>query len=357
MSALIDASTAVRAGEELDVARVDAFLREHIDGLDGAPAISQFAGGASNLTYLVRYANRDLVLRRPPFGAHAKSAHNMLREARIMRALKPVYAHLPEVLALGENTDVIGCEFYVMQRIVGIIARQDLPAELGLDADATRTLCRNVIDRMIELHAIDHRTEGLETIGRGEGYVARQIGGWSDRWRRARTDDVGDFEAVIAWLVARQPAGDVATCVIHNDFRFDNVVLDPANPLEVIAVLDWEMATLGDPLMDLGSTLAYWVEAKDDAVFQRMRRQPTNAAGMFTRREVIEYYGTRTGLDVTSFDFYSIFGLFRLAAIAQQIYRRFRDGHAKNPQFAAFGDMVSYLEQRCLRLVAASDLS
>lgn len=357
MSALIDASGTVRSGEELDVARVDAFLRTHLEDLEGNPEISQFPGGASNLTYLVRYANRELVLRRPPFGARAKSAHDMLREARIMIALKPVYPYVPSVLALGEDSDVLGCEFYVMERVVGIIPRQDLPSALGLDADATRTLCRNVIDRLVELHAIDYRSAGLEAIGRGDGYVSRQLDGWSDRWRRARTDDVGDFESVLGWLESRKPACDVATCVIHNDFRFDNVVLDARNPLNVIGVLDWEMATLGDPLMDLGNTLAYWVEAGDDATFQRMRRQPTNAPGMFTRREVIEYYGVRTGIDVGTFDFYAIFGLFRLAAIAQQIYRRFREGHANNPQFATFGRMVNVLEQRCLRMLDASELT
>ena len=348
MSVVLDDAGPVRDGETLDAARIDAFLRTCIDGLDGQPEIRQFAGGASNLTYLVRYANRDLVLRRPPFGARAKSAHDMLREARVMAALQPHYPHVPAVLALGEDTGVIGCEFYVMQRIVGIIPRRDLPAGLDLDAAATRQLCLNVIDRLVELHALDATTPGLAAIGRGDGYVTRQLDGWIERWRRALTDDVGDCERVIAWLEEHRPARDAATCVIHNDFSFDNVVLDAADPMRVIGVLDWEMATLGDPLMDLGNALAYWVQADDDPGFRQTRRQPTDAPGMLTRDEVLARYAERSGRSVDGFAFYRVFGLFRLAVIVQQIYRRWREGHAANPQFARFGEIANLLGARCL---------
>ncbi|MEW9898150.1 phosphotransferase family protein [Chitinivorax sp. PXF-14] len=356
MEQLIDQAVAVRAGEELDATAVDAFIKRHASGLDGAPEITQFPGGASNLTYLVRYANRDLILRRPPFGHRAKSAHDMAREARIMAALKPVYRYVPDVVAFCEDQSVMGCDFYVMDRIKGIIPRQNLPKGLALNEEDTRKLCLNVIDKMIELHQVDYKQAGLDHLGKGEGYVARQIDGWSERFRQARTEDVGDFEAVMAWLKAKQPAKDVATCLIHNDYRFDNVVLNPDNPFEVIGVLDWEMATLGDPLMDLGNTLAYWVQADDDPIFQQMRRQPTNAPGMLTRQEVIDYYGEKTGYHVDNFDFYAIYGLFRLAVIVQQIYRRYQEGQAKNPQFAMFGGIANYLEQRCQRLISQSTL-
>ncbi len=353
MSATLDDAGPVRDGEELDAARIDAFLRTCIDGLDGLPQIRQFAGGASNLTYLVHYANRDLVLRRPPFGARAKSAHDMLREARIMRAVRAHYPYVPEVLALGEDTDVIGCEFYVMQRIVGIIPRRDLPAGTDLDAEATRRLCLNAIDRLVELHALDATTPGLAAIGRGDGYVARQLDGWIERWRRALTDDVGDCARVIAWLEEHRPDRDAATCVIHNDFRFDNLVLDAADPVRVIGVLDWEMATLGDPLMDLGNALAYWVQADDEPGFRQTRRQPTDAPGMLTRDEVIARYAERSGRKIDGFAFYRVFGLFRLAAIVQQIYRRWREGNAANPQFARFGAIANLLGARCLAAIAA----
>lgn len=348
---LLDQAGRVRSGEELDIGAVDAFLKSVDAGLHGAPEIGQFSGGASNLTYLVRYPERELILRRPPFGHKAKSAHDMVREAGIMQALKPVYPDVPQVLALCRDPAVMGCEFYVMERIRGVILRQSLPEGLHLSAAETRQLCLNVIDKLIALHQVDYRRAALHNIGRGEGYVRRQIEGWSDRYRRARTDNAGSFDEVIAWLEACMPAGDVATCLIHNDFRFDNVVLDPDRPCEVIGVLDWEMATLGDPLMDLGNTLAYWVEADDEPQFQMMRRQPTHLPGMLTRQEVIDYYGEKTGYCVDHFDFYTIYGLFRLAAIVQQIYFRYHHGQTRNREFAGFIDVTNYLEQRCLRLI------
>jgi len=354
VTAPLDRARPVRAGEELDAGRVDAFLKARIPGLEGTPAISQFPGGASNLTYLVAYANRDLVLRRPPFGHKAKSAHDMLREARVLAAIRPAYPAAPEVLAVCDDPAVMGCDFFVMARIAGVIPRRDLPRELGLDEAGTRALCLAVIDKLVELHGIDPVAAGLTDLGRGEGYVERQVEGWSRRFRDSRTDDVPDFEAVMAWLALNRPAREVAIRPIHGDFRFDNVVLDPADPLKVIGVLDWEMATLGDPLMDLGNSLAYWVQADDDEYFRATRRQPTDAPGMLTRREVVAHYAARTGLAVDRFDFYEIFGLFRVAVIVQQIWRRYREGHTKDPQFAGFGPLVAYLEGRCRRLVAAS---
>lgn len=356
MKALLDPSVPVRPGEELDLPAVDAFLKAHVPGLEGLPGLTQFPGGASNLTYLLQYPNRPLILRRPPFGHRAKSAHDMLREARVMTALKPVYRYVPTVVAIGEDPGVMGCGFYVMDPIPGLILRQDLPEGLALSIEDTRRLCLHALDRLIELHRVDHVAAGLAHLGKGEGYVARQVEGWSGRYRQARTADVGDFEGVMAWLQARQPAKDAATCLIHNDYRFDNLVLNPGPPFAVTGVLDWEMATLGDPLMDLGNSLAYWVQADDDTVFRKVRRQPTHAPGMLTRREVIDYYGGQTGIRVDTFDFYLIFGLFRLAGIVQQIYRRYRDGQAKNPQFALFGSFTNYLEERCLRLIEHSSL-
>lgn len=360
---LIDVAGPVRGGEELDIARIDAYLKSRIAGLQGTPEVTQFPGGASNLTYRLRYANRDLILRRPPFGHKAKSAHDMGREAKVMSGLKPAYPWVPNVLAFCQHDDesaaVMDSDFYVMDRLVGIIPRQNLPKELNFGPEQTRKLCLNVIDKLVELHQVDPAAAGLSDLGKGEGYVRRQIEGWSQRFRTAKTDDVSDFEAVMSWLAAKQPAHEVATCVIHNDYRFDNVVLNPENPFEVIGVLDWEMATLGDPLMDLGNSLAYWVQADDDEFFKMTRRQPTNAPGMLTRQEVIDYYGERTGWSNWSsdnFDFYTTYGLFRLAVIAQQIYRRYKDGATRNPQFATFGALVNYLDQRCQKLIAASRL-
>ncbi len=353
---LIDQARAVRHGEELDATTVDAYLKQQLPALKGQPQITQFPGGASNLTYLLQYENRELILRRPPFGKKAKGAHDMLREARIMQALKPVYPYVPAVLAVCDDHAIMDADFYVMERLRGVIPRQNFPKELALNTESTRALCLSVIDKLIELHQVDIEKAGLSALGKGQGYVARQIEGWSQRYRQAKTPDVADFEAVMQWLAEKQPAQEVAITLIHNDFRFDNVVLNPADPTHVLGVLDWELATVGDPLMDLGSSLAYWVQADDDPVFQLMRRQPTNAPGMLTRAEVVAYYGEKTGWQVDHFDFYAVYGLFRLAGIAQQIWYRFYHGQTDNPAFAQFGQMVNYLEQRCLRLIKESSL-
>jgi aminoglycoside phosphotransferase (APT) family kinase protein len=352
MTAIQDQARTVRDEDAFDVARVDAFLKQHIGGLEGTPAVRQFPGGASNLTYLLSYPNRELVLRRPPRGAKAKSAHDMLREARVMGALQASYPYVPAILARCDDPNVIGQDFYVMERLHGTILRRDLPPALELDRDGVRKLCVGFVDRLIELHQVDMAQSALKDLGKGEGYITRQVAGWSDRWRQAATEGSDPSEDVIAWLENNQPARDNANCVIHNDYRFDNVVLAPDDPLDIIGVLDWEMATIGDPLMDLGGSLAYWVQADDDPVFQSFRRQPTHEPGMLTRREVVTYYGERTGMDVSRFGFYEVFGLFRLMVIIQQIYRRFALGQTTNPQFAGFGDAARYMGTRCRGLMA-----
>jgi len=352
----VEGAGAVRQGEELDTSAVTRYLQSQGLAVDGTPELAQFSGGASNLTYLLRYPQQDVILRRPPMGHIAKSAHDVVREAQIMRALMPVYPWVPEVYAICEDTSVIGAPFYAMQRLVGAIPRRNLPPELGLDAAGTRQLCINVIDKLVDLHKIDPQATGLSSLGKGEGYVKRQVEGWNKRFRAARTPDVSNMESIMAWLEAKQPTQEVAIRLIHNDFRFDNVVLSPADPTQVIGVLDWEMSTLGDPLMDLGSSLAYWVQSDDDAIFLQSRRQPTNAAGMLSRDEVIAYYGERTGFSVENFDFYTVYGLFRLAGIAQQIYKRFKEGNAHNPAFASFGPFANYLGSRCEIIIARSKL-
>lgn len=354
MTTALDQPDAVRDEDALDLQQIDAFLRERIAGLNGTPQVAQFPGGASNLTYLISYGERELVLRRPPPGAKAGSAHDMLREARVMAALKAHYPWVPTILATCAESAPGGHEFYVMERLRGSILRRELPAELGLDTNGLRQLCIAFVDRLVELHRVDATLPGLQDIGKGDGYIARQVEGWSERWRRARIDDTDACSDVLAWVAAKQPARDNASCVIHNDYRFDNVVLDPDNALRIIGVLDWEMATIGDPLMDLGGSLAYWVQADDDAVFRSFRRQPTHVPGMLTRREMVDCYAQRSGLHIDNFDFYEVFGLFRLMVIIQQIYRRYALGQTSNPQFAGFGDAARYMGERCRRIIAGS---
>jgi aminoglycoside phosphotransferase (APT) family kinase protein len=253
---------------------------------------------------------------------------------------------VPAMVAHCDDASVIGCEFYVMERVPGIILRKNPPAELHLDIPGTRALCLAVIDTLVALHQVDAHAAGLLSLGRGPGYARRQIEGWCDRYAKARTWNVPTFAGVTEWLRAEVP-DDAGACVIHNDFRFDNVVLDPAAPTRVVSVLDWEMATIGCPLMDLGGALAYWVQADDDPFTRAIRRQPTHLPGMLTRQEVIAHYLQRMGLPSRDFTFYEVYGLFRLAGIAQQIYYRFHHGQTSDARFAGLGASVQRLERAC----------
>jgi aminoglycoside phosphotransferase (APT) family kinase protein len=344
-----DGARAVREEDAFDVPAVDSWLRQRTELPPGLPEVKQFSGGASNLTYLLQYDGHDLILRRPPAGTKAKGAHDMSREYRIQASLKPVFAYVPEMVAHCNDTAVIGSEFYVMERIIGTIPGH---SELGVDLtpEQTRQLCFTLIDTLVDLHQVDAAQAGLTDLGRGEGYVERQVTGWCARYRKAKTWNVPSYERVMAWLAANQPK-DVRTCVIHNDFRLDNVVLAPDDPLKVVGVLDWELATLGDPLMDLGGALAYWVQADDDWAFRRFRLQPSDAPGMITRDEIVQYYSERSGLKPENWAFYEVFGLFRLAVIAQQIYYRYHHKQTRNPRFKGFWVPVNLLERRCRRIM------
>jgi aminoglycoside phosphotransferase (APT) family kinase protein len=348
-----DEPGALRDEDAFDTAAVHDWLSSRVDGLTEPPSVRQYPGGASNLTYLLSYPDRELILRRPPAGHKAASAHDMRREYTVQDKLKPVYPYVPNVLALCTDHDVLGSDFYVMDRIDGIILRGDLPAGLTLSPHEASSLAYRTFDRLIELHEVDPDAAGLSDLGKGAGYVARQVRGWSERYRKARTPDSPDGEAVMNWLDANQPA-DVRTCVIHNDFRFDNVVLDrdETGELAVVGVLDWEMATLGDPLMDLAGSMAYWIQADDDEVAQLSRRQPSHLPGMPKRAELVAYYCDRMGLSADNWVFYEVFGWFRLQVIMQQIYFRFHSGQTHNEAFAAFPRFVAYLDERCRKAIA-----
>jgi len=353
----------VRSGEELKLAAVDAWLKQTLaasgHSVQGTPEVTQFAGGASNWTYRLKYAggdvaNGDFILRRPPAGTKAKGAHDMGREYRVQKALKPAYPVVPDMIGLCTDEAVTGSEFYVMARIPGVIPRKNMPRGLQLDAATTRQLCTNVLDQLVALHRVDPQGSAeLAALGKGEGYCRRQIEGWSERYRKARTWNTPRYERVMAWLKERTPK-DVANVVIHNDWRFDNVVLHEADLTRVIGVLDWEMATLGDPLMDLGNALAYWIHDDDNALMKATRRQPTHLPGMLRRDEVVAYYLDQTGLQLDvrrDWPFYEVYGLFRLAVIAQQIYFRYHHGQTRNPAFKRFWVLVNYLDWRCRAII------
>ncbi len=352
-TALIDTPRDVREEDKLDEQLIADFVRQHCPDAKGALTIKQFRGGASNLTYQLDFENASFILRTSPKGTKAKGAHDMGREYNIMQKLKPVYPYVPDMIAFCKDEALIGREFYIMQKLTGIIPRANLPKELALSKEEVRQLCLNVIDKLIELHSVDIHKTGLNELGKGTGYCKRQIDGWTERYKKAKTWNVPSFNYVMDWLKANLPTEE-RSCLIHNDFRFDNVVLNPENPMQVIGVLDWEMATIGDPLMDLGNSLAYWVQADDDFIARQTRRQPTHLPGMLSRKEVVAYYCSKMNFKPEHFTFYEVYGIFRLAVIMQQIYYRYHHKQTTNPAFKSFWFLVNYMNWRCKRIIKSS---
>jgi aminoglycoside phosphotransferase (APT) family kinase protein len=331
--------TPVREEDRFDVERMHQWLRPFIN-VDAVPEVLQFRSGASNLTYLLQYPDRELVLRKPPVGTKAASAHDMKREFLIQSRLQPVYPLVPSMVALCDDQSVMGSDFYVMERVVGDIFRRDVPE--GVKPSDVSVMADSLISGLVQLHAVDANI--LAELNKGPGYVQRQVEGWSKRYRNALTDDVPNGEKVMAWLDANRP-DDVASCVIHGDWRIDNVVFD-LEQARIVGVLDWELATVGDPLMDLGSSLAYWVDRDDEPAFAALRRQPSHLPGMPTREEFVQRYLQLSGRRCDDFTFYEVFGLFRLAVIIQQIWARYRAGQTTNPAFAGFGEACNTLINR-----------
>jgi len=334
----LDRPSPVREGQGFDVGALATWLRPRVDGLEGAPELSQFGRGYSNLTYLVRFGARELVVRRAPPGVAIKSAHDMGREARILSALAPTWPKAPRPIAACDDPSVIGTPFYVMERVRGVILRAKVPEDLVLDPPILRRVSEATCDTLAEIHGIDWRAVGLGDLGKPEGYVERQVRGWSERYTKAKTDDVPQVERLGAWLDEHRPRESGAT-LVHNDFKYDNIVLAP-DLSGVVAVLDWEMATIGDPLMDLGTALGYWIEPDDPPVFQVTVFGPTNRPGNLTRVEFAERWSKATGRDASNVLFYYAFALFKLAVVAQQLYRRWVDGLTKEERYAMIGEAV-----------------
>ena len=336
----------VRSSENLDWARLAAYLRERLE-LAGELEVEQFPGGHSNLTYLLRLGDSEVVMRRPPFGPVPPRAHDMARECRVLGAVHPHFPLAPKPLLLCEDPSVIGSVFYVMERRKGIVIRTKEPPEI---AQLREEISGSVIDTLADLHAIDIAKNGLGALGKPAGFVARQISGWTERWHGAKTSDVAEMEWLASWLERHTPPDPPRPALVHGDYKLDNVMLDAADPQRLVGVFDWEMSAVGDPLVDVGIILCYWVHvasASDDAI-----STVTANPGWYSREQILDRYAQRSGARLDRIALYEVFAVFKLAVVIQQIYARFVRGQTDDPRFAALGERVASLARIAADLAA-----
>ncbi|MDQ4123310.1 MAG: phosphotransferase family protein [Acidobacteriota bacterium] len=345
----------VRQGEELNEANLSEFLRQQLNLSRAEIEIRQFPAGSSNLTYLVKIGAEEFVLRRPPFGNQVKTAHDMNREFRVLEKLSKIYEPAPRPLLFCSDESIIGAKFYLMERKRGVILRGTVPDSVRNSPAMQKAVCESFIDNLARLHNLDYKRAGLGDVGKPEGYIGRQTNGWIERYFRAKTDDWREIEETIEWLQANIPAKSNKAALVHNDYKFDNVMLNPTNLTEVVGVLDWEMATIGEPLMDLGTTLGYWM---DKSAPEFMLSQPFNPRALmenFSRLELAERYAEKTGADISNLLFYYVFGTFKIAVIVQQIYFRYRRGFTKDDRFANFNHFVAALGKITARAIETNN--
>ncbi len=339
----------VRADERLDCARLAAWLEGKLPGAQGPLELSQFGGGHANLTYLLRFGETEYVLRRPPLGPIAPSSHDMAREHRVLANLWRVYPLAPRSYLLCDDESVIGARFHVMERRHGIVIRSELPARFQGDPGLARRIGETIVDALADLHKVDPEAAGLGDLGHPEGFVERQLAGWTKRWHAAKEADDPRLDAVAAWLDAERPPSR-AVSLLHNDPKLDNMMVGAEDPAHAVAVLDWDMCTRGDPLMDLGYLLTFWGEAGDPQAWIDAASMPTWREGFPSRAEAITRYAERSGFDLGAIQWYHVFGTFKIAVVLQQIYIRFVRGQTQDQRFAAFGARVAALIDKAATL-------
>jgi len=335
----------LRPEETLDVTRLEPWLRTHLPSTEGDLKVQQFSGGHANLTYLVSFDTTEYVLRRPPLGPIAPTSHDMAREHRVLAGLGEIFPLAPTSFALCQDKSVMGVDFHVMERRQGIVIHSALPSRLKGDRATVRRLSEMIVDTMADLHGVDPGRVGLANLGRPVGFVARQLSGWSRRWHAAQDRELPAIDRIISWLHAQTPTSEV-TSLLHNDYKLDNILLDPNDLATATAVLDWDMCTQGDPLMDLGYLLNVWVEPGDPPSWRETTAMPSHEDGFMTRREVVDRYGERTGFDVAGALWYYAFGLFKLIVILQQIFIRFLRGQTQDPRFADLGRQIETMADK-----------
>jgi aminoglycoside phosphotransferase (APT) family kinase protein len=332
-----------RPGEDLPLGPVEAYLRDHLPNLPADPLrVRQFPSGASNLTFLLRVGDWEAVLRRPPFGPLPPRAHDMVREARLLQRLHPVFPLAPRPYLVCEAPELLGAPFYVMERKHGVVLDRSFPPDAKVDDTLCRRLSLNTVDTLARIHAVDWHAAGLDGLGHPEGFLARQVRGWIERYERARTDDVPAAGRLTAWLAEHIPDSPPPT-LIHNDFKLNNMVLRADTLAEPAGVLDWEMATVGDPLLDLAISLSYWVQPDDPPEMQTLLPTVTTRPGFLTRDDLMRRYAGQTGRNLSDMPFYLTFAYFKLAGILQQIYARWKHGQTQDERFSRFGRSVTLL--------------
>jgi aminoglycoside phosphotransferase (APT) family kinase protein len=348
MADLSQQTTAVRPGEELDLAKLEPFLRSHFPDESGNLVVRQYPSGHSNLTYSIQLGSREMVLRRPPFGSKVKTAHDMSREYRVLSKLHAHYPPAPHALLFCDDLSVLGAPFYLMEPIHGVILRSDVPPGLDFSPEVARRVSESFLDNLALLHGLDYNAIGLADLGKPQGYLERQVRGWIERYHGSKTHDIPEVETISNWIQQHIPASSAAA-LIHNDYKYDNVVLDPIDLTRIVGVLDWEMCTIGDPLTDLGSALAYWVDANDPPEILETRWGPTTYPGSLTRGQLVQRYAQKTGREVSNMAFYLVFARFKIAVIVQQIYYRYHQGLTHDERFATMPQRIGYLLRAALR--------
>ena len=331
---------AVRTGESFDLPRVEQYLRGHIEGLgEGSLHVRQFPSGASNLTYLVQIGDWEGVLRRPPFGPVPPKAHDMEREAGLLQKISPAFPLAPMPYVFCNDLSILGVPFYVMERRKGMVLNNAFPPGVIPTGELCRRISLTVVETLVQIHAVDWQAAGLSEFGHPEGFLARQVKGWIERYFRAQTDDIPQVEPLTRWLAEHVPQSPAPT-LIHNDFKLNNMILDSNDLTRPVAVLDWEMATIGDPLFDLAVSLTYWVTSEDPEELQTVLPTVTTLPGFINRAEFMEIYAQKSGRDLSSMHFYMTFAHFKLAVIIQQIYARWKKGQTQDERFAIFSNRV-----------------
>ena len=345
----------VRPDERFDEARLQQYLSGRLHGAEAEMTVSQFGGGKANLTYLLRFGESlEYVLRRPPLGTYAPSAHDMGRENRVLSVLHEAFPYAPKVFHYCQDEAIIGAPFVIMERCCGVVIRESMPGRFSADAKAPQLMSQALVDTLAAFHAVDYAALGLSELGRPEGFVKRQVEGWWRRWQAAMLDEIPQLDEIYRWLTQQLPATSFHS-LVHNDYKLDNTMFDADDPSRVVAILDWDMCTLGDPLSDVGTLLTYWTGPDDRPAVRAIGSMPAGDHDFFSRKQILQRYAERSGRDISNIRFYHVLGIFRLLVILQQIYIRYVRGYTQDERFARLNVSVSALADWAFEIMESED--